>query len=148
MASQEGVGIFRAPFADNHHVSMAPHLRIGRRPAQGNGRATARPEAAIHGNARLGRRTKELVRRLDASDIAIIDHADLDRVAAEVLVASGVRAVVYVAPAVTGRYPNAGPLLLAMAGVRLIDAPVAPLFEELREGDPVTVVGGEVRRNG
>ena len=127
---------------------MAPHLRIGRRPQQGNGRATARPEVAIHGNARLGRRTKELVRRLDASDIAIIDHADLDRVAAEDLVASGVRAVVNVAPSVTGRYPNAGPLLLAVAGVRLIDAPAAPLFEELREGDPVTVVGGEVRRNG
>ena len=92
---------------------MALHLRIGRGPAQGNGRATARPETAVHGNARLSRRTKELIRRLDASDIAIIDHADLDRVAAEDLVASGVRAVVNVSPSVTGRYPNAGPLLLA-----------------------------------
>ncbi len=127
---------------------MALHLRIGRGPAQGNGRATARPETAVHGNARLGRRTKELIKRLDASDIAIIDHADLDRVAAEDLVASGVRAVVNVSPSVTGRYPNAGPLLLAVAGVQLIDAPAAPLFEELRDGDPVTIVGGEIRHNG
>ena len=35
------------------------------------------------GHARLDRRTKHLVRQLSADDIAIIDHADLDRVSAE-----------------------------------------------------------------
>jgi len=128
--------------------SMAPLVRIRRRPPRSNGRAAPRSDLAIHGSARLGRRTKELVRRLGAADVAIIDHADLDRVAAEDLVASGVPAVVNVAPSVTGRYPNAGPLLLARAGVCLVDAPDAPLFEELREGDPVTILGGEIRRNG
>jgi uncharacterized membrane-anchored protein len=127
---------------------MASLVRIRRGPLKRNGRTGSQPDVAIHGSVRLGRRTKELVRRLDASHIAIIDHEDLDRVAAEDLAASGVRAVVNVAPSVTGRYPNAGPLLLAQAGVRLIDAPAAPLFEALREGDPVTIVGGEVRRNG
>jgi uncharacterized membrane-anchored protein len=127
---------------------MAPLPRIRRRPPSSNGHPAARSASAIHGSARLGRRTKELVRRLDSADIAIIDHEDLDRVAAEDLVASGVRAVINVAPSVTGRYPNAGPLLLARAGVRLIDAPDAPLFEELRDGDPVTILDGEVRRNG
>src|SRR5437763_9168128 len=110
--------------------------------------AVPKPEVPIRGSARLGRRTKELVRRLIPGDIAIIDHADLDRIAAEDLATTGVRAVVNVAPFSTGRYPNAGPLLLARAGVRLIDAPAAPLFEELRDGDPVMIVGGEVRRNG
>jgi uncharacterized membrane-anchored protein len=104
--------------------------------------------AAIRGTARLGRKTKHLVKRLEAGDVAIIDHADLDRVSAEDLAASGVRAVVNVSPSSTGRYPNPGPLLLARAGVRLIDAPAAPLFEELKDGDPVAIVGGEVRRNG
>src|SRR5437764_975882 len=110
--------------------------------------AVPEPEAPIWGSARLGRRTKELVRRLVPGDVAIIDHADLDRIAAEDLAASGVRAVVNVAPFSTGRYPNAGPLVLAQAGVRLIDAPAAPLFEELRDGDPVVITAGEVRRNG
>jgi uncharacterized membrane-anchored protein len=110
--------------------------------------ATPPPDVPIKGSARLGRRTKELVRRLVPGDVAIIDHADLDRIAAEDLVASGARAVVNVAPFSTGRYPNAGPLVLAQAGVRLIDAPAAPLFEELRDGDPVVITGGEVRRNG
>src|SRR3954451_7832468 len=104
--------------------------------------------APIQGNARLGRKTKVLVRRLGAADIAIIDHADLDRIAAEDLVATGVPAIVNVARYSPGRYPNAGPLTLAQAGVRLIEAPAAPLFEELRDGDLVAIAGGEIRRNG
>jgi uncharacterized membrane-anchored protein len=119
-----------------------------RRWLRGSDPAAPGPGASIHGSARLGRKTKQLVKRLDAGDVAIIDHADLDRIAAEDLVATGVRAVVNVSPFSTGRYPNAGPLLLARAGVHLIDAPAAPLFEELRDGDPVAIVGGEVRRNG
>jgi uncharacterized membrane-anchored protein len=102
----------------------------------------------IVGRARLGRKTKALVKRLGADDIAIIDHADIDRIAAEDLAASGVRAVINVAPSSTDRYPNPGPLILARAGVRLIDAPAAPLFEELRDGDEVTLVDGEVRAGG
>ncbi len=128
---------------------MATPVRTrARRWLRGSGPAASGPVAAIHGSARLGRRTKQLVKRLDAGDVAIIDHADLDRIAAEDLVATGVRAVVNVSPFSTGRYPNTGPLLMARAGVRLIDAPAAPLFEELQDGDPVAIVGGEVRRNG
>jgi uncharacterized membrane-anchored protein len=104
--------------------------------------------AAIHGSARLGRRTKDLVKRLGPEDVAIIDHADIDRIAAEELIASGVRAVVNVAPSSTGRYPNPGPLVLVQAGVRLVDAPGSQLFDELRDGDDVVVDGGEVRLNG
>ena len=60
------------------------------------------------GTARLGKRTKELVRRLGPDDIAVIDHIDLDRVSAEELVESGVRVVVNVAPSQSGRFPNPG----------------------------------------
>jgi uncharacterized membrane-anchored protein len=106
------------------------------------------PETTIEGTARLGRRTKVLVRRLGPSDIAIIDHADLDRIAAEDLVATRVAAVVNVARFSTGRYPNAGPLTLAQAGVRLIEAPGASLFDELRDGEVIAITGGEIRCNG
>ena len=105
-------------------------------------------EPTITGRARLGRRTKDLVKRLRAGDVAVIDHADLDRLAAEDLAASGAAAVVNVAASCTGRYPNAGPLVLARAGVPLVDVPTAPLFEELRDGDEVSIQGGEVRTNG
>ena len=102
----------------------------------------------LTGPARLDRRTKNLVRRLDPSDIAIIDHTDLDRVAAEELIESGVRVVVNVAPSQTGRYPNPGPLLLVRGGVRLIDVPGVDLFEQVRDGEPVTVRGADLWRNG
>jgi uncharacterized membrane-anchored protein len=115
---------------------------------RGDGHPPPGREPPIHGSARLGRRTKDLVKRLRPGDIAIIDHADLDRIAAEDLAASGVEAVVNVAPSSTGRYPNAGPLVLTHAGVLLVDAPAAPLFDELKDGDPVVLSDGEVRRNG
>jgi uncharacterized membrane-anchored protein len=88
------------------------------------------------------------VKHLREGEVAVIDHADLDRLAAEDLAASGVGAVVNVAPFTTDRYPNAGPLVLARAGVRLVEVPAAPLFEELRDGEVVDVSGGEVRLDG
>jgi uncharacterized membrane-anchored protein len=111
-------------------------------------RRAAPDGTAIEGRARLGRRTKDLVKRIGPGDVAIVDHADIDRIAAEELVATGVGAVVNVSASSTGRYPNAGPLLLARAGVRLVDAPGAPLFERLDDGDHVSLDGGELRSNG
>ena len=100
------------------------------------------------GAAKLDRRTKNLVRRLGPEDVAVIDHTDLDRVSAEELLESGVRVVVNVASSQSGRFPNPGPLLLVRGGVRLIDAPGAPIFDEVSEGDLLTVRGASVFRNG
>ena len=100
------------------------------------------------GAAKLDRRTKNLIRRLGPDDVAIIDHTDLDRVSAEELLESGVRVVVNVAPSQSGRFPNPGPLLLVRGGVRLIDALGAPLFDEVSEGELLTVRGASLFRNG
>jgi len=100
------------------------------------------------GAAKLDRRTKNLIRRLGPGDVAIIDHTDLDRVSAEELLESGVRVVVNVASSQSGRFPNPGPLLLVRGGVRLIDAPGAPLFDEVSEGELLTVRGASLFRNG
>lgn len=102
----------------------------------------------IVGPARLDRKTKNLVKRLRPGDVAVIDHADLDRIAAEDLASSGAVAVVNCSRSSTDRYPNRGPLILARAGVALVDVPAAPLFEELRDGDEVVLRGGEISVNG
>jgi uncharacterized membrane-anchored protein len=102
----------------------------------------------LTGSAKLDRRTKHLVKRLSADDIAIIDHTDIDRVSAEELVESGVRVVFNVAHSQTGRFPNPGPLTLVRGGVRLIEAPGADLFETVREGELLTVRGAGLYRNG
>ena len=75
----------------------------------------------ITGTARLDRRTKRLVGRLRPGDIAVIDHVDLDRVAADSLVAVGVAAVLNAKPSISGRYPNLGPEVLVKAGIPLVD---------------------------
>src|SRR6266516_3416121 len=106
------------------------------------------PFVEFTGHARLSKRTKQLTRRLTGDDVAIIDHTDLDRVSAEELVESGVRVVVNVAPSQSGRFPNPGPLLLVRGGVRLIDAQGAPIFDEVSEGELLTVRGAIVFRNG
>ena len=111
-------------------------------PRRGKGRVE------FTGPARLDRRTKRLVRRLSPEDIAIVDHTDLDRVSAEELLESGVRVVVNVSRSQSGRFQSPGPLLLVRGGVRLIDVPGAPLFEELSDGEPVTIRGASVFCNG
>jgi uncharacterized membrane-anchored protein len=95
----------------------------------------------IVGTARLGARTKHLVKRLHPGEIAVIDHVNVDRIAAEELIACGVAAVVNASPSSDGKYPNAGPLMLARAGIRLIDAPEAPVFDLLRDGQQLTLGG-------
>jgi len=101
----------------------------------------------IHGAARLGRRTKDLVKRLGPGDVAVIDHRNLDRIAAEELAACGVRATLNASPSSDGTYPNMGPLTLVRAGVRLIDAG-PELFERIGEGAALEIDGGRIRSGG
>ncbi|MGO8885353.1 MAG: putative cytokinetic ring protein SteA [Streptosporangiaceae bacterium] len=91
--------------------------------------------------ARLDRRTKNLAKRIAPGDIAIIDHADLDRVGAESLISRQVAAVVNVAPSITGRYPNLGPQLLVEAGIPLIDDVGPDVFDHVKDGQTVRLDG-------
>ena len=75
-------------------------------------RGKAEEPPGIVAAVRLDVKTKVLVKRLLPGEIALIDHADLDRVSADELIACKVAAVVNAAKSVTGRYPNLGPRLL------------------------------------
>ena len=69
-------------------------------------------DARVTGACRVDRRTKDLAKRLRPGEIAVIDHTDIDRVAAESLIAAGVAAVVNAGTSISGRYPNVGPIRL------------------------------------
>jgi len=101
-------------------------------------------EGPVVGVARVDRRTKRLVKRLQPGDVAVINHEDLDRVAAETLVDAAPAAVVIAAASISGRYPNLGPLLLCQAGIPLIDAVGPEVMESVEEGVPVTIDGDRV----
>ncbi len=105
-------------------------------------RARRRAGAGITGPAKVGKRTKDLTKRLEPGDIAVIDHADLDRVAADGLIDAGVAAVVNASPSITGRYPNGGPLRLVRAGVLLVDDVGSSIMDAITDGQQVRVDGG------
>ncbi len=115
----------------------------GQRPLPGGDVA---PWRTVTGPVRPGRRTKLLVKHLSRGDIALIDHRDIDRVSAEELIAANAGAVLNCRPSSSGAYPNLGPQLLVEAGIHLVNLPDDSLFEELSDGEAITVRDGEVTR--
>ena len=102
-----------------------------------------RPGGAITGTARVDRRTKNLMVRLQPGEIAVIDHEDIDRVSAEGLIQRQAAAIVNSSRSSSGRYPNLGPLLLCSAGVPVIDD-AGPEVMSISEGTRVSIEGGRI----
>jgi uncharacterized membrane-anchored protein len=100
--------------------------------------------SGIVGTARVDTRTKNLTKRLQPGDVAVIDHLDVDTVAAEALVARRPAAVVNAAASTSGRYPNLGPQILLDAGIPLIDGVGPDVMAAVREGQLVRLQDGEV----
>ncbi|WP_123814935.1 putative cytokinetic ring protein SteA [Myceligenerans xiligouense] len=117
------------------------------RPGQRDEERTDPGGGPLTGPARVGERTKELTGRLNPGDIAVIDHADIDRVAADALVAAQPAAVLNAARSVTGRYPNTGPGILLEAGIPLIDD-LGPAVMALEERTPLQILDAQVMAGG
>ena len=96
------------------------------------------------GTARVDARTKNLLKRLQPGDIAVIDHEDLDRVAAEGLIEARVGGIVNAAKSMSGRYPNVGPLLIAAAGIPLVDDIGPQVMDLVSEGQLLRIEDGDV----
>ena len=101
------------------------------------------PGPGVVGSARVDRRTKTLTKRLQPGDIAVIDHADLDKVSAEALVAVRPAAVVNASASISGRYPNLGPQILVEAGIPVLDA-AGPEVMTLSDGQPLRLDGADL----
>lgn len=99
----------------------------------------------IKGTAKLDKRTKNLGKRLEKGDIAIIDHKDIDGVSADILVEARVRAVVNAAMSCSGRYPNTGPRKLLEAGIFVIDNAGQDVFAKIKEGDEIELDANNIR---
>jgi uncharacterized membrane-anchored protein len=98
----------------------------------------------VSGTVRLDRRTKNLTKRLQPGDIAVIDHVDIDRVSADALVGCKVAAVVNAAPSISGRYPNLGPEILINAGIPLLDDVGKDVFARSKEGAHLRLEGNQL----
>lgn len=98
-------------------------------------RAFPARKRVCHGTAVVDSKTKRLVHRIQPGQIAVIDHRDLDEVAAEGLVKKRVGGVVNAAPSISGTYPARGPGLLLDAGIPLLDNVGSEIIKEVGEGD-------------
>jgi uncharacterized membrane-anchored protein len=106
------------------------------------GRSAREHGEVVCGVARVDARTKDLAKRVDRGEIAIIDHRDIDRVAGESLVSAGVAAVVNANASISGRYPNGGPMRIVQAGIPLLDDVGDDVMHAVLDGDVVELRDG------
>ncbi len=101
----------------------------------------------IKGTAKVDKRTKNLCKRLEPGDIAVIYHQDVDEVAAETLVKDRVKAVINADESISCRYPNEGPKILVENGILLIDDVGEDTADKIQEGDTLNIEGEEIYSN-
>ncbi len=111
-------------------------------------------QATCHATVVVDRRTKRLCQRLAPQQIAVLDHIDLDEVAAESLIDGRVLAVINTSPFLTGTYPAEGAKRLLQAGIPIYEAgrvactqENATLCDMLHDGDDVMIHKGALYIN-
>lgn len=97
---------------------------------------------------KVDRKTKKLAKRLSTGEIAVINHTDIDEVAANSLVECKIKLVINAAPSISGRYPNKGPKILVDNNILIIDNVGEDVFENLKEGQIIEVNNGQIYRDG
>jgi uncharacterized membrane-anchored protein len=130
------------PGADREPPRTAGARRFRRSEPPRAGAIAEVTSVTVTGRARVGRRTKDLVKVLKAGEVAVIDHLDLDRVAGEGLAASRAVAVVNASRSISGRYPNSGPRCVVNADILLVDDVGPDVMDTIRDGDLVTITDG------
>ncbi|AEF94929.1 Thiamin pyrophosphokinase catalytic domain-containing protein [Desulfotomaculum nigrificans CO-1-SRB] len=103
---------------------------------------------SIKGIARVDKKTKNLTKRIQHNEIAVICHHELDKVAADSLIAAKVRAVINAVPSLSDDYPNLGPITLLEAGIPILDAVGEEIMELVSEGDELEIRGSVVFKKG
>ncbi len=89
----------------------------------------------IKGIIKKDKKTKNLTKRLKPGDIAIIDHKDIDEIAAISLVESKIKCVLNLNSSISGKYPNKGPSILNESGIILLESKNKEIFDLVAEGD-------------
>lgn len=97
---------------------------------------------------KVDRKTKRLAKRLTGGEIAVINHIDIDEVAANSLVEGKIKLVINAAQSISGRYPNKGPGILTEKNILIVDNVGEALFHELKEGQSIEVIDGKIYRDG
>ncbi len=104
-----------------------------------------RERHAVEAPARVDSDVADLLVRIREGEIAVIDVVDVDRITAEALVGAKAGAVVNASDSISGRYPNVAPLIIAAAGIPIVDGCGTDVMTVIEEGQDVTVDGSTIR---
>ena len=102
----------------------------------------------IEAPIKVDRKTKRLAKRLTGKEISVINHIDIDEVAANSLVEGKTKLVINASKSISGRYPNKGPGILTQNNILIVDNVGEELFHELKEEEVIEVVDGKIYRKG
>ncbi|MBZ2173764.1 hypothetical protein K8M07_00675 [Schnuerera sp. xch1] len=101
----------------------------------------------LKGIVKKDKKTKDLIKRLKPGEIALINHKDLDEIAALSLVGKKVKCVINVNKTISGRYPNQGPSVLVEANIPILEAN-ENLFNEVNDGEIIEIIDNAIIYNG
>ncbi|MDF2889652.1 MAG: thiamine pyrophosphokinae catalytic protein [Clostridia bacterium] len=99
----------------------------------------------IEGFVKIGTRTKELIKYLSAEDIAVIQHDDIDELAAEALIKTRLKAVINTGKSMTGGYYSRGTSMLVSSNIRLYDTSLE--ITAFKDNDFVRIRGKDLILN-
>lgn len=93
----------------------------------------------IKGTLKKDTRTKDLTKRLENGEIALIDHRDIDEVAALSLRDTKIKAIINVDKSISGKYPNKGPLILYESGISIFECESKDIFDIIDDGSSISI---------
>lgn len=93
----------------------------------------------IKGTLKKDKVTKDLVKRLKPGEIAIIDHRNIDEIAALSLKDTKIRGVLNVDKSISGKYPNKGPSILYEAGIPIFESQDKGVFNILEDESLISI---------
>lgn len=93
----------------------------------------------IKGTLKKDRRTKDLAKRLKFGEIALIDHRDIDEVAALSLRDTRIKAIINLDKSISGKYPNKGPLILYESGISIFECENKDIFDIIEDGETILI---------
>jgi len=96
----------------------------------------------IQGRIKVGTKTKELSQFLQPGEIAVIQQDDIDELAAEALICTGIKAVINTGKSMTGEFLSLGTKMLFENSVKVIDT-ILPI-SCFRDNDLVTVLNRDI----
>jgi uncharacterized membrane-anchored protein len=99
---------------------------------------SSKPLPHCKGRISVGAITKVLLRDLPPGRIVVLQHRDLDEVAAQELIDQKVKAVINCEQTMSGRYPTHGPLMLLQEQIPIWEADSA-VFEAFKMNSEITV---------